>query len=186
MFVLYESNENNYMYQMHPTSCPSINERLNKPSATGQMPQHQENMLQPCQIGAYTWLTCSQLPQGQRSGHLAEGLTVLLLFCHALRHPLLVAAQLVVSLDLQKLHLLFASVSFPLQPHELKWQRKRQSHWGVTNVRAPQHRHDNQPTMFAIMRQKSSALPTASSSNMADCPGSSPSSDNAGFGSWYS
>lgn len=59
-----------------------------------------------------------------QSGHLAEGLAGLLLFCHALGHPLLVATQLVVPFDLQKLHLLFAPVPFPLQPHELKCRKK--------------------------------------------------------------
>ena len=51
--------------------------------------------------------------------YLAEGLAFLLLLRHALSHPLLVATQLVITFDLQELHLLFASVPFPLQPHEL-------------------------------------------------------------------
>lgn len=58
--------------------------------------------------------------EASRSGHLAKGLPMLLLFGHVLGHPLLVATQLVVAFDLQKLHLLFAPVSFPLQPHELQ------------------------------------------------------------------
>lgn len=58
------------------------------------------------------------------AGHLAERLADLLLLCHVLGHPLLVSTQLIVSFDLQELHLLFAPVSFTLQPHELQHRKK--------------------------------------------------------------
>lgn len=56
--------------------------------------------------------------------HLAKGLALLLLLSHALGHPLLVTAQLVVSFDLQELHLLFAPVPLPLQSHKLQHRRE--------------------------------------------------------------
>lgn len=60
----------------------------------------------------------------QPSHYFAEGLPLLLLLRHVLGHPLLVPTQLVVPFDLQKLHLLFASVPLPLQPHELMCTKK--------------------------------------------------------------
>lgn len=65
---------------------------------------------------------CKQYGDGSSANlpHLAEGFALLLLFRHALGHPLLVAAQLVISLNLQELHLFLAPVPLPLQPHELQ------------------------------------------------------------------
>lgn len=47
-----------------------------------------------------------------------------LLLCHVLGQPLLGSTQLVIPFNLQKLHLLFTSVSFALKPHELKCRKK--------------------------------------------------------------
>lgn len=127
-------------YGFMPSRVSNLSERLNKPSATKQKPQHKtESNLTPNPVGSgpkHTCKTCSQHPVVTEieSGHLAEGLAGLFLFCHALGHPLLVATQLIVSLDLQELHLLFASVSFPLQPHELKGKKGSLSHTDTASL----------------------------------------------------
>lgn len=84
----------------------------------------------------------------QLSHHLAVGLTVLLLLCHVLGQPLLVPTQLVVPLYLQKLHLLFAPVPLPLQPHELMCAKKMRTKDKLLTLNSKSYTCQKNPAAF--------------------------------------